>query len=670
MMIKKKKKTTGQAKFFNKVSTIERFLETSNLKYLSKLLHIHKLSTISKLLTYLGLIGLILFVISIISYNFWIFLWVYTFILVVLAGFIAAKPGTRYNFTLVLGIFTFLAFVPSIYGQSMLGMLSPSQLDMTEADLVSLEKEIKPYFEPPYTIMDLEDYLDAGYTYDKNKKQIMALFKENQTDEIKSKIKKYCDGYVDLREDELETWDPSGFQAVLTKVSDNPFADWVGYVNNLIDVINWIVFIAIMFTGAAAVGNVVTINFAKAIEKGAFIALSITIMTFVYAMFQSIDIPVRTVWDTIGNAWNEMLKKVGLATLDQNADWIVTAESVGLGLYSWIPLIIILSCFGLAFAFRKIDFESMLFAKSVLEKDTIEVREAKFSVSVGILLFAMSLYLIGYFLITAEPELVVNPYITLAFYLFAVLTLILMGFKFLILNKERSIQSHLLQTAKWTLFGLTVLFLWFQVFQPIAYSMDLIDTETSLLTLSQEQSFFEIDLFEQFFLVALSETLIFQVFAVGLGNRVYFYLKKTRLSKKEMKRIRTKRWELVIQSKNISLNNSLSKENLKNMVKLAAIKQKYDALTIEYEKKKVSKLPVSYFVISTLISALVGSFFFSWYHSFRRGIDFVTWWQSPMLGMVYFGAGFFLCLISFICFPAAILVHALNNLIAIWMMGG
>ena len=136
-----------------------------------------------------------------------------------------------------------------------------------------------------------------------------------------------------------------------------------------------------------------------------------------------------------------------------------------------------------------------------------------------------------------------------------------------------------------------------------------------------------------------------------------------------MKRLRAKRWELAIQSKNISLNNSLSKENMKNMVKLAAIKQKYDVLTIEYEKKKISKLPVSYFVMSTLISALVGSFFFSWYHSFRRGIDFVTWWQSPMLGMVYFGAGFFLCLISFICFPAAILVHALNNLIAIWMGG-
>ncbi|MHA1488544.1 MAG: hypothetical protein ACTSRI_02680 [Promethearchaeota archaeon] len=669
MMIKKKK-TTGQAKFFNKVSTIERFLETSKLKYLSKLLHIHKLSSISKLLIYLGLIGSILFVISIIFYNFWIFLWFYTFLLIILSGFIAAKPGTRYNFILVLGIFTFLAFVPSIYGQSMLGMLSPSQLDITEADLVTLEKDIKPHFEPPYTIMDLEDYLDAGMTYDENKKQILGLFKANLTDEIKNKIKKYCDGYVEFNSGLTETWDPSGFQAVLTKVSNNPFQDWVGYVNNLIDVLNWVVFIAIMFTGAAAVGNVVTINFAKAIEKGAFIAISITIMTFIYAMFQSIDIPVRTVWDTIGNAWNEMLKKVGLATLDQNANWVITGESVGFGLYSWIPLIIILSCFGLALAFRKIDFESMLFAKSVLEKDTIEVAEAKFSVSIGILLFGMSLYLVGYFLITADPELVVNPYITLAFYLFAVVTLILIGFKFLILNKERSIRSHIWQTVRWTLFGLTVLFLWFQVFQPAAYRMNLIDTETSLLTLSQGQSFFEIDLLEQFFLVAMPETLIFQVFAVGLGNRVYFYLKKTRLSKKEMKRLRAKRWELVIQSKNISLNKSLSKDNLKNMVKLAAIKQKYDALTIEYEKKKVSKLPVSYFVISTLVSALVGSFFFSWYHSFRRGIDFVTWWQNPLYGMVYFGAGFFLCLISFICFPAAILVHALNNLIAIWMTGG
>jgi len=589
MKKEKKEKSTDKAKFFNQVSEIEKFLETSKLKYLNKLLHIHNLNTISKLLIYLGLIGLILFVISIIFYNFWIFLWVYTFILIILFGFLFAKTGKRYNFVLVLSIFAILAFIPSIYGQSTLSMFSP--LSHIEFKPEKWDAELEPYLKDGYTMRDVRDYLRGEH--EGIDAVLEIYFKPDLPDDIKEKVCEYVynfikydweeEDYEEFEEEDIEIWDPSGFQAALKKISNNPFQDWIGYVNNLADVLNWVVFIAIVFMGAAAVGNGITLNWQKAIEKAAFISLSITVMTFIYAMFQSIDVPVKTVWDTIGDAWNEMLKNVGLATLDQNADWIVTVESVGFGLYSWIPFILIMSCFGLAWAFRKIDFKSMLFAKSALEENTIEVEASKFSISIGISLFLMGLYLVGYFLITADPDLVINPYITLAFYMFAIVTLLLIGFKFLILNKERSMHSHIWQTIKWTIFGLNVLFLWFQVFQPIAFRMNLIDTETSLLTLSQGQSFFEIDLFEQFFLVALPETLIFQVFAVGLGNRIYFYLRKTRISKEEMKRIRTKRWVLALKSKNISLNNSISEENLKNMVKLAIIKQKYDALTIEYK---------------------------------------------------------------------------------------
>jgi hypothetical protein len=40
------------------------------------------------------------------------------------------------------------------------------------------------------------------------------------------------------------------------------------------------------------------------------------------------------------------------------------------------------------------------------------------------------------------------------------------------------------------------------------------------------------------------------------------------------------------------------------------------------------------------------------------------------MGMTYFGAGFVLCLVALFAWPAAILVHWINNLFAILMAGG
>jgi len=140
--------------------------------------------------------------------------------------------------------------------------------------------------------------------------------------------------------------------------------------------------------------------------------------------------------------------------------------------------------------------------------------------------------------------------------------------------------------------------------------------------------------------------------------------------KEEEKRLKLNRWKIAEQYRNIKINpDSVSRENLRKIVKLTVLKQKYDEITETIEKNKVQRVPYRFFIIPTIIFGLLGSFLFSWYHSFRRGIGFVLWWQNPMLGMVYFGAGFFLCLIAFFNILASILVHAFNNVIALMLMG-
>ncbi len=464
--------------------------------------------------------------------------------------------------------------------------------------------------------------------------------------------------------------DISGFVDALAKLTENPLADLSLYIKNFIDVVNWIVFIFIIAYGVSAVGDAISFQWEKIAQKAAFIALAIVIMTLIYSLFNLADVSIRTVWDTVGSAWTDMLRKVGLSSLDQEGNIVVNVKSVVNGFFSWIPLIIPLSLFGFAFAFRKSDLKSVLFTRNILEEDTIAVEPSKFSIPIAVVLFIMGIYVIGYFLITAEPTITINPLITLIFYLFSIVTLFLIGFKVLILNKEFTLKSFTIDTLKWTILGLFGLFLWFQVFQPVAYQLDLIDTPTTLITLSQGTSVFENDILKQLFLIATPETLIFQIFPIGLGNRIYFFFRRTRIWKEEEKRLKLNRWKIAEQYRNIKINpDSVSRENLRKIVKLTVLKQKYDEITETIEKNKVQRVPYRFFIIPTIIFGLLGSFFFSWYHSFRRGIGFVLWWQNPMLGMVYFGAGFFLCLIAFFNILAAILVHAFNNVIALMLMG-
>lgn len=572
-------------------------LEMSKMKHLNKFLKIDKISSLSKLFLYAGLIGLILFIISIIFHSFWIAMWIYAIIIIIFMGFVFAKPDSSYNFVLVLGIFTVLAFVPSFFGQ---GLLSIFSLDIV-----------------------------------------------NKTN--------YSDSFIEA----------------LSHLSTNPLDNLELYAVNFINVLNWIFFIACGGFGATVVYDAWTLNFGDAAKKGALVALALAIYIFIMSIINlATSVNVPSIFDTVGGTITDILHNVGLAELDQSGTAIVNTRSICEGIFSWIPFLIVILLFAGAWYFRKTAFQSILFAKRVTENNTISVQRSRFSISVLILFLIMIVYVIGYFLVTAEPTITISPFITLIFYLSAFAILMLIGMKVLIVNKTDSMWHSFYKTIKWTIFGLMGLFMWFQVFQPILYNLNLIDTQTGLLTLSQGNTIFEADMFEQIFLVAMPETLIFQVGFIGVGNRVYYYFRRTRISLLQEAKIEREKVKLESQMRNLRIiEGSTSRTNLINMAKFAVLTQKYRQLNEQVKAGKMSKVSISFFIVPSIISGLLGSFLFSTYHSFRRGINFITWWQNPFFGMVYFGAGFFLCFIAFISWSAAILTHGFNNIIAIMLAG-
>lgn len=579
------------------MTEIERFIKTSKMKHLNKVLKIDKISSMSKLFFYTGLIGLILFIISIIFHSFWIAMWIYAIIIFIFLGFIFARPNSSYNFVLVLGIFTVLAFVPSFFGQ---GLLSIFSLDIV-----------------------------------------------NETN--------YSDSFIEA----------------LSHLASNPLDNLELYATNFITILNWIFFIACGGFGVVAVADAWTLQFGDATKKAALIALAIAIYVFIMSILNlATSVQIPSIFDTVGTTITNILHNVGLAELDQSGIVVVNVRSISEGLYSWIPLILVIGMFIGAWYFRKSAFQSILFAKRVTEDNMISVERSRFSVSVLVLFLVMIVYVVGYFLVTAEPTITISPFITLIFYLSAFVILILIGMKVLIVNKSEKIRKVVYKTVKWTIFGLMGLFMWFQVFQPIVYQLGLTDTQTGLLTLSQGNTIFEADILEQIFLVAMPETLIFQVGFIGIGNRVYYYFRRTRISLLQEKKIEKEITKLKVQRDAIKINPfTTSHANLINLARLAILTQKINQLTDQVQSKKFSKVSLSFFIIPSLISGLIGSFLFSTYHSFRRGIDFIVWWQNPQLGMVYFGAGFFLCFIAFISYPASILTHGFNNIIAIMLAG-
>ncbi len=671
--------------FEEEKSEIEKFLESKQLKIVFKRFKIEKFSPESKLFLIFAFTGFVFFTLSIFFEIFWLISWIYVIISLFFLGYIFKKNG-KYNIILVLGILFVIVFTQSIFGQALfisLGLTGPGETGNFSFTgvITNLLNTLEPYLKEEYTIEDLRAAINAGAQITDFTDYYLGKYASYFNDdawiirgpfllELKPEIRQTLEQCIELSKYTNEAAQPdiTGFINALERLKDNPMKDIAQYTTNLIDVINWIIFIFIIGFGASTIGDAISFQWEKIAMKIGAIALAITIMTFIYSIFALIEIPVRTVWDTIGAAWQTMLKNVGLATLDASNNVRVTGRTVVNGLVSWLPLIIPTIFLAFCLYYRNKDLNSILFSRQVLAENTIEVRRSKFSISTGVIIFVMGLYLAYYFLSTADPEIVINGYITLAFYLFAIVTLLFLGMKFLILNKLRDNYKILIDLLQWTFYGLLGLFLWFQIFQPAAYALNLTDTESSLSVLAQDSNMAD-NVLSQLFLVAAPETLIFQAFAVGLGNRVYFYFRKTRVSRAEEKRLKLRRWELAAKYRNIPLTESFSRENIRNIAKATLLKQKIDSLKLEIEKAKVQNVPIRFFVLPTIISGLIGSFFFSFYHSFRRGINFVDWWQNPYLGLTYFGAGFFLCFISFFSFPAAILVHAFNNIIAL-ILGG
>jgi len=577
--------------FRTNIGVLEDYLESDALRKLSKTLRIDKWHPASIFLIYLSFIGIVFTILSMLGLMVWVVFWFYAFFCIILLGFVFSKPENRFNFPLVLIIFSILVFIPSMYGQATLSLMS----------------------------------VDTN------------LITENL---------------------------PNAFDTL----AENPFENITMYIETFMDVLNWVMFIAFITMGGATIADAFTLDFGSAATRAAYIGLAIAILTLVYGIFAIADVDIKPIWETIGNAWNDFLSGVGLAQLDQSGNTITSPKIIVNGVFQLFPVILTFVMLGVAIAMRKTDYESVLFAKSLTKENYTKVKiTTSISIPVIVFVFFMGIYVIGYFLVTADPEIVVNPAITLGFYLFALITLILIGMKFLILNRDMNIKNFLTNTLKWIIFGMIGLWLWFQVFQPIAYQANLADASTGLISLSQQTQFGGVFL-EQLFLVAMPETLIFQCFAIGLGNRIYFYFARTRIIEDQIDKLHLKVIDLRQKLDDINVDpESISKANLRRIAKSVAIEKQIIFIEQSIKEKVFEKHPTSNFVIPTLISALIGSFFFSWYHSFRRGISFVDWWQNPMLGMVYFGAGFFLCLVCFFSYPAGIMVHCLNNFFAILM---
>jgi branched-subunit amino acid transport protein len=272
----------------------------------------------------------------------------------------------------------------------------------------------------------------------------------------------------------------------------------------------------------------------------------------------------------------------------------------------------------------------------------------------------------------SDAAVAISRPVILIFTIVSIAFLILIGTGFFILNKKESLPETAVRFLKWSGIGIIGLYMWFQIFQPAMAQLGLMNETNSLLVMGQG-GIFDSNILQQFFLVAMPETIIFQVAFIGLGNRIYFYFNKTRLREKREKEIKKQMNELEIRLNAVDqvlTKDPDSRENIERMARYISLRQKYDKLREEIESGKVTKLPRSYFILPTVISAIIGSFIFSTYHSFRRGMSFLLWWQLPTFGLTYFGAGFLLCFIAFFSYPAAIFVHAFNNSLAILMAGG
>jgi len=216
------------------------------------------------------------------------------------------------------------------------------------------------------------------------------------------------------------------------------------------------------------------------------------------------------------------------------------------------------------------------------------------------------------------------------------------------------------------------LMLWYNVLTPVFYFLNLTDSN-GLLTLSQDidESILRGSIYNHLFMVAIPESLIFQIGMIGVANRVYYQIFRETISRKYEEYLHRKMVGLMVQKDTLSIKDNISKKNMRNIAKYITLDKEIEKIEFELKMgKEAKKVPFSYFIKPTMIGNLIGAFLFADYHRFRRGIDFISFWKNPSLGLTFFGAGFYLGLIAFFSWTACILVHWLNNIIAVTLFGG
>jgi len=621
-----------------------------------KFFRLEKWSEASKLFFDIFIFGIILYLLSVFHIVHYIFVWIYVFIGIFLLGFIFAKPDKRYNYALVLGIFFVLILVPSKTMQNLLlstQITNPydveydsMQHDAWNLGYLSETDDVNPYDK----FTDSNRYIAWNLGYEANEKH--------------SELNTPIDSADDLGVNNL-------LPALESLLDTNPIDDIIGFVYNLMDIVNWIVFIFIIGYGASGVGDFFAFKWEKIAQKVAFISLAIALLVFMYSIFGAVGIETRTIWDTIGTAWNTMLKNVGLATLDINDNYVVNPTSFVNGLFSWFPLIFLISMFSFSLYYRKRDLKSIIFAKYVSKDTAIEVIPSKFSISVLFVLLVMIIYVVGYALVSVSAVVQINEIITLTFFIASGIILVLLGLRVLIVNKEKGFYYIVKNFVSLTIIGIIILFAWFQVLQPVFYMLGLIDYETGLYMFSQDISILELDIFKQLFLVATPETLVFQILIIGVINRIYYQIRKGSLISKRKEKLESKIKSLNKKRDDITLTTDIKDvANLRNL----ALFSIYDKQISKFENElegldKSQKIPFSYFVLPTLIGAVFGSFLFADFHRFRRNISFADFWKNANLGLTYFGAGMILSIISFFSWFASILIHAINNILSLIVAG-
>ncbi|MBS3741869.1 MAG: hypothetical protein KGY74_07095 [Candidatus Cloacimonetes bacterium] len=463
------------------------------------------------------------------------------------------------------------------------------------------------------------------------------------------------------------------FEDSLDNLNNNPLTNARAFALNFIDVLNWVTFIAMIAIGGSTIGDFISGDWGKIAQKGATIAVAVAIMTFIYSIMQlAIDDSVRTIWDTVGSAWKDLLEGVGLAQLDQNGDTTLNARTVTNGIFRWIPLSFPFILLVSAYFLRDTDVRSIMFVRSATDTKKIEVNTRQLeNISMYMLLGGILLIIIyvGYFLTTAEQTINMNPLIILAFFSSSLFVIILLMFNLIIVVRMDSLPQELWRIIKYTFAGMMMLYLWFQIAQPVFYQMNLIDTPNAQMTFSQSGDFLDNKIIEQAFMVATPETLIFQIAIIGAGNAIYYRLRRGTILTAERNKIKGEYTDLTERIEAIDIKSgSISKSNLRRITRKLALMQKRNKLEQKMDTEK-DLVSIRYFIIPTIISAVIGSFLFSLWHSFRRGMSFWIWWQNPLFGMVYWGAGMILSAIAFFCPIAAILVHFLNNFITLIMAG-